>query len=318
MTSVSVALGAHNGALYIEEQLRSILGQRPAPLELVLSDDASTDATVAIAEAVAADFPATRLRVLRNATALGVTANFERAIAATEGDIVALSDQDDRWHEGRLATLLAIFDSEPDVLVVASDAALVDGTGALLGQTLLGAIEVTAAERAAVNGASAFSALLRRNLLTGATMAMRRALLEHTVPFPAAWVHDEWIAVVASTRGRIRLLDDQLIDYRQHGANQIGAQKLSFAGKLRRLREPRANRNARLLARAEALVERLDAEPYLALASAKLAHERRRSALPSSYLHRVGPVLKALRAGDYEAYGRGRLDAVRDLVQPGR
>lgn len=318
MTSVSVALGAHNGASYIEEQLHSILGQQPPPFELILSDDASTDATVAIAETVARAYPDTHLRLLRNPTALGVTANFEQAMRATTGDVIALSDQDDRWHPGRVATLLAVFDSNPDILVVASDAALIDGDGAPLGQTLLGAVEVSSAERADINSDSAFAALLRRNLLTGATMAVRREVLERAVPFPRSWVHDEWIAAIAASMGGIRLIDDQLIDYRQHGGNQIGARRLSIIDKLRRLREPRVARNARLLARAEALAGRLEHEPFLTEARRKLVHEQHRSALPASHLRRVAPVVGALRAGDYARYGRGRADAVRDLVQPDR
>lgn len=320
--TVSVALCTHNGARFIEQQLRSILEQEPAPADLVLSDDASTDDTVAIAQRVAAEYPETRLRVLRNDPALGVTANFELAISATSGDLIALSDQDDVWHPGRLATVVTLFAANPDLTVVASDARLVDAEGQALGGSLLAAIEVGQAERDALNGDAAFATLLRRNLLTGATMVLRRSVLDRALPFPPSWVHDEWIAAIASTGGGIRLLDDQLIDYRQHGANQIGAERLSLLAKLRRLAEPRRDRNARLLRRAAALVDRLDtlglAAELREAARGKLAHELRRSDLPAGRLRRVLPVLSGLRAGSYAAYGRGALDAVRDLVQPDR
>ena len=86
--------------------------------------------------------------------------------------------------------------------------------------------------------------------MTGATAAIRRRLAAVAVPFPAEWVHDEWLAMVAASIGRIVPLDEQLIDYRQHGGNEIGAVELTFRGKLGRLIAPGRQRNERLLARA--------------------------------------------------------------------
>ena len=80
--------------------------------------------------------------------------------------------------------------------------------------------------------------------------------------------------------GGVTLLDDRLIDYRQHRANQIGASRISLGGMLTRLTEPRAQRNERMLARAEALLSRIgDFEGLLppevaVIASGKLAHEQ--------------------------------------------
>ena len=96
--SVSVALCTYNGAAYLEEQLLSILGQSLRPDEIVVSDDGSTDETLAVlarvVEAWRAEDAAHVLKVLvlRNATALGVTANFEQALAACSGDLIALCD----------------------------------------------------------------------------------------------------------------------------------------------------------------------------------------------------------------------------------
>ena len=46
--SVSVALCTHNGERFVAEQVQSILTQTYPPVEIVLSDDASTDETVAV------------------------------------------------------------------------------------------------------------------------------------------------------------------------------------------------------------------------------------------------------------------------------
>src|SRR4051812_16867623 len=124
---VSVALCTHNGAAYIAEQLASIVAQNPQPAEIVLSDDASTDDTVAIARGIMSEHPGIDFRVLENRPALGVTGNFERAIAERGGELIALSDQDDLWHPGRLAAIAAIFADRPELLLLHGDARLVDG-----------------------------------------------------------------------------------------------------------------------------------------------------------------------------------------------
>ncbi|SDO40392.1 Glycosyltransferase involved in cell wall bisynthesis [Cryobacterium flavum] len=326
--NISVALCTYNGAAYIEEQLLSILGQCLRPDEIVVSDDGSTDGTLTFLERVLAAWRAedaahvVELVVLRNATALGVTANFEQAVAACTGDLIALCDQDDVWWPERLERMVAEFTRRPALLMMHADARLVDAAGAPLGFTLLQTLGVSTADRAAVHAGHAIDAYLRRNIVTGATMMVRRELVEQALPFPAAWVHDEWMAMVAAATGLVDLLEDQLTDYRQHGGNQIGVTSLDASGKLGRLRAPRTARNARLLARAAALQERASGfEPaasasVLALIDAKLAHEARRSALPAARLLRVGPIVRGWRAGDYCRFGLGLQDVLRDLVQP--
>lgn len=290
------------------------------PDELVLSDDDSSDDTVAIARrVVGSTLP---LTVLVNRPALGITANFERAVAACSGDLIALSDQDDVWPVDRLATLVAQFETRPDLLLLHSDARLVDADGAPLGTTLFEALEVSDSERARIHAGAAFDALLRRNLVTGATAVFRRELLEHAQPFPSGWVHDEWLAIVASAVGRVDVIEQPLLDYRQHGGNQIGAQRLSLFGKARRvLSEPRTERNARLQANFALLADRLAeldgvSPDRRAAARAKAEHERVRNAYPASRWRRIGPVFRERASGRYALSARGSIDVVRDLLQP--
>jgi len=326
--SVSVALCTYNGAAYLEEQLLSILGQSLRPDQIVVSDDGSTDQTLPVLERVVAAWRAEdathviELVVLHNATALGVTANFEQALAACSGDLVALCDQDDVWWPERVERMVAEFTRRPSLQMVHADARLVDAAGAALGVTLLQTLGVSDADRAAVHAGHAIDAYLRRNIVTGATMMVRRELIEQSRPFPAAWVHDEWMAMVAAATGEVDLLEEPLTDYRQHGGNQIGVTSLDASGKLGRLLAPRTARNARLLARASVLQYRASAfEPavsasMLALIDAKLAHETRRSALPAVRLLRVAAIVRGWRTGDYSRFGLGVQDVLRDLVQP--
>jgi glycosyltransferase involved in cell wall biosynthesis len=98
---LSIALATYNGEPYLAEQLESFATQRRRPDELVVCDDASTDATAAIVErfSYAAPF-AVRLEV--NATRLGCAGNFARALSLCTGDVLFLSDQDDVWLADKL------------------------------------------------------------------------------------------------------------------------------------------------------------------------------------------------------------------------
>lgn len=317
---LSVVLGSHNGAAYIGEQLESILSQTRMPDEIVLSDDASRDDTVAIARDVLSTHPEVQFTVIENVPALGVVRNFEQAALAATGDLIALADQDDIWHTAKLERIIAVFERRADVLLVHTDARLVDGDGVPLGMSLLASLEARPGELREIHGGRAFDTLLRRNLVTGATTVFRASLLRDAVPFADDWVHDEWLAIIAAAIGSTEVLEDELIDYRQHGGNQIGAEKLTLRRKLGKLREPRTERNAHLLERAESLVERLEAvgvaDARLEAARAKLQFERYRSALPASHFARVLPIVRRALAGDYARFSLGLPDMGRDLTQP--
>ncbi|MFC6354813.1 glycosyltransferase family 2 protein [Luethyella okanaganae] len=325
--TVSVALCTHNGARFVERQVRSILAQSRPASEIVVSDDASTDGTTGIVERTVAAWraqgrrPPLGLRVLKNESPLGVTPNFEQALAACEGTLIALCDQDDEWHPDKLARMVAEFEARPSLELLHSDARIVDAAGTPSGATLLDTLAVSVEQKSAIHGGRALDVLLRRNVCTGATMLVHARLVEQARPFPASWVHDEWLAVVAAATGEMDLLEQSLIDYRQHGGNQIGATILNGSGRLARLRTPRTERNARLLDRAADLAERM---PRLSAVSAetiarsveKLRHERVRSSLPKARILRVGPVLREWLSGRYREYGLGGQDVLRDLVQP--
>lgn len=319
--TISVAMCTRNGGRFVGAQLESILAQSITPQQIVISDDDSSDDTREIIEAIVASRPDIAFTVLSNSPPLGITANFERAVLATTSDLIALSDQDDLWTVDRLAVMLARFEADTELSLLFSDARLIDDVDSPIGSTLFEALEVTRAEVADIRMGRGYERLLRRNLATGATTVFRRGTLSAAVPFPASWVHDEWIAILAAALGKIDVIEEQLVDYRQHGENAIGAARPTLSEKMSRLSASRSARNARLVARAKDLVDRLatipDLQPgLLETARRKLRHESMRACLPAARWRRLVPVLRAVLHGDYRAYSRGKRDILRDLVQP--
>lgn len=325
---ISAALCTYNGARFIREQVRSICLQTHPPVEIVLSDDGSTDDCVAVAReawrACHLETPGLdiRLEVLQNVRALGVTRNFQRAVSACRAPLIALSDQDDVWDADRLEAMSRIFSARDDLLLLHSDARLIDEGGRDLGRSLFGALGVRASEISSIHEGRAFDVLLRRNLATGATIVFRKELLQRALPFPDEWLHDEWLAVMASITGGVDVLEEATIGYRQHAANQVGAPQSSVRRLMRKLWTARGDVHERRAAKARVLCDRIAAEasptiaPLQRKANEKLNHEVARAALPERRLARVGPVLEELTRGGYARFGYGMRGAIRDLLEP--
>jgi glycosyltransferase involved in cell wall biosynthesis len=217
---LSVAMATYNGAAYVEAQLDSLAAQTCRPDELVVCDDGSTDATVALLGAFArrAPFP---VRIHLNATRLGPTANFEQAIRQCRGDVIALCDQDDIWHPDKLSRLAAPF-AIPRIGAVFSDAELIDAAGALAGRRLWAAVGFTPTKQRRAEHGRVFDVLLAHNVVTGATMAFRAAYRQQVLPIPPIWVHDAWIALVVAALADLSLIAEPLMRYRVHVHQAVG------------------------------------------------------------------------------------------------
>ncbi len=319
---VSVALCTYQGERFIREQLHSIINQTRPVDEVIVCDDGSTDTTVGIVREVAASVRGqTRVIIAATDRVGGVSPNFARALAACSGDVIALSDQDDVWHPHRIETALAALGRTDEVALAFSDARLIDADGAALGANLHAGLHLRSAERLALAQGKAFRVLIRRNVVTGATTMVTRALVDRAAPFPAEWVHDEWLAIIAAVSGRMVLIPDQLIDYRLHGGNQIGVEDPSLAGGVRRMLSPRADRLVLLSERTRVLEARLlelGVDPEIvALAHRKAEFECARAAYPKSRITRVPAVVGQWARGRYGPLSsQGVLDVARDLLQP--
>lgn len=106
LPQITILLASYQGAAFLPQQLDSISTQEGVDWSLIMSDDGSRDATITILDRFAADHPEGRVQRLAG-PAQGATQNFLSLIrAAPDGQILALSDQDDVWLPGKLARAL--------------------------------------------------------------------------------------------------------------------------------------------------------------------------------------------------------------------
>lgn len=112
-----------NRAAYLRECLRSILRQTLRPARVVVSDDASTDATPEIVAGLGTEArrAGVELVYLRHPARQGQEANRRRALQAAAGDFVALLDDDDLYAPGFLEATVPALAGRPDLAFVATE-----------------------------------------------------------------------------------------------------------------------------------------------------------------------------------------------------
>jgi glycosyltransferase involved in cell wall biosynthesis len=321
---IAVAMATFNGARFLEAQLRSIFDQTRRPDEIVISDDHSTDDTLKIARSFRAEAKKLGIAysVVTHSGKPGVARNFSNAVSKTRAGLVALADQDDWWEPGKLESLERIFTGDTSLLMVHSDAELVDEGGAPLGMGLLESLRITGGEQHSLMTGHGIKALVRRNLVTGATSMIRRELAEVSGSIPEGWLHDEWWALIAASRDGLLLDPTRYQHYRQHDSNQVGATQSGLARLMERFGEPQELFRERHRVRHEGLRSFLSGPEFSGTPEAKklllgrLNHYRWQSTLPASRLARIPAVVGAALRGEYAKYRRGLFDALRDLLQP--
>lgn len=217
---ISIAMATYNGEKYLREQLDSILAQTVQDFELVVCDDCSTDSTVRILEEyVEKD---ARIKIFCNEQNLGFVKNFEKAISLCQGEYIALSDQDDVWLPEHLQVLLENI-GEKDLC--GADAMLVDKELNPIGTTLFNTshFDVLPSEKQ-----NWLFFLLHNNIFQGAAILFKKALTEKALPFPPGIkFHDWWLALIACANGGVAYTKTCVLNYRQHGNNEIGGEKYS-------------------------------------------------------------------------------------------
>jgi glycosyltransferase involved in cell wall biosynthesis len=221
---VAILMGTRDGARFLRAQLASLAAQSHRDWRLVVSDDGSTDATREIVAAFAAEMAAKfgggggapRVEI-RDGPRRGFAANFLSLAAdpAIRADFFAFADQDDLWHEDRLARGLARIGALDPArpALVGGRTRLVDEAGAEIGLSPEFRLPPS------------FENALVQSIAGGNTMlfnAPAKRLFE-AVPDVAVVAHDWWAYQLVSGAGGAVVYDPEpRVLYRQHAQNLIG------------------------------------------------------------------------------------------------
>jgi glycosyltransferase involved in cell wall biosynthesis len=128
---LSVGLPVYNGERFLSEALDSLLGQSYKDFELIVSDNASTDATAAICRRYAELDP--RIRYIRQSRNIGLIANHDFVMEEARGELFKCAACDDLYGRELLARCVEALDGDPDAVLAHSWSAVIDASGNVLG-----------------------------------------------------------------------------------------------------------------------------------------------------------------------------------------
>jgi glycosyltransferase involved in cell wall biosynthesis len=226
---ISIAMATYNGEAYIREQLDSLANQTLLPKELIVCDDGSADQTLEIVEQwskTVAPFP---VYIFRNEKRLGFADNFLQAASRCTSDLIAFCDQDDVWLSEKLQYCQAMFTNDPALMLLSHNAWVTDEK--------LSRLKLLSSRKTCIYPRGDFQPLA--NPLMGFTQVFRKELVQD-IPWNARpkadeyvqsktpgclMPHDCWIAIVASSLGKVMVSDKVLASYRQHGKNAVGLEQ---------------------------------------------------------------------------------------------
>jgi len=208
----SIAICTYNGEKYIAKQLDSILNQDYPNLEIIISDDISSDGTAAILENYAAKNQ--NIKFWINESNLGFNQNFKKAMDNCSGDFIAIADQDDIWLENKISLLM---ENIGDNLLIYHDSAYIDNLDKPTGKSTL-------SHHRFVKGECA-KKLLYYNCISGHTCLLKKELLTLTPDFPTNFYYDWWLAYTAACTGKITFITNKLVLHRKHEESSTGKDK---------------------------------------------------------------------------------------------
>jgi|GEM_PF-1539480 len=213
--SIAVLMATYNGALYLSEQIDSILSQSLPPTIIIVSDDGSEDGTHTILEKYAAEG---HITFIKNDIRRGVVGNFIHCITQLPaGFYFALSDQDDIWHPNKLEecfSALQKIEQQDQPCMVYSDLCLMDAQKNTINKSFRN-------ELGHHKYKHSLETLLFGNFVLGCTTLCNYALKDYIIGMPIhrSYNHDAWMALVSYTFGKSFSIDKALLDYRQHDNN---------------------------------------------------------------------------------------------------
>ncbi len=225
---IDILLASYNGEKYITEQIESILNQTYKDWFLYIKDDCSTDNTVKIINAYEKRYKDKIKVVVSDKPTGSAKDNFFSMLQYSKSDYIMTCDQDDVWIPEKIEiTYNKMKEAEnayKDIpILVHTDLKVADENLNIISDSLLKMQNLDSSKDKLNN-------LLVQNIVTGCTVMVNRKLLDYIKTIPKyAIMHDWWMALIASSLGKIEFIEKPTVLYRQHKYNDVGAKDVNSA-----------------------------------------------------------------------------------------
>lgn len=228
--NISICMSTYNGARYIHQQIDSLLSQGYQDWKLFIRDDGSSDNTMNIVKGYVLKYP-DKINLINDTLGqLGTSLSFGKILEAVDSDYYMFCDQDDVWLEQKIQVSLDLMKTTengyPDKpILVHTDLRIVNAELKTISKSMW---KYQGISPDVGNDADK---VVFQNVATGCTVIINRKAKEVSLPVPKeAVMHDWWIAINVAKHGKIVYVPDQLVLYRQHPNNLVGAKKTPIIG----------------------------------------------------------------------------------------
>lgn len=225
-TPIAILMATYNGERYIKEQLDSLINQTSCKWTLYIHDDGSSDNTPTILREYAEKYD--RIHILDYESQRGAMKNFFSLLQLVDADYYMFCDQDDVWLPDKISIS---FEKMKDMeshhpslpIIVYTDLHVTDPNLNIIYESFWQEICLHP------EFITTFDEMAASTAVTGCAMLFNQKAKDAIV-FPAthAIMHDAWItACTLRNGGLIHPIRQQMVLYRQHEGNCIGAEDLN-------------------------------------------------------------------------------------------
>ncbi len=217
---VDILMATYNTEIkYLKEQIDSILNQTYKDIELIISDDKSSDSKV---QEVLKEYENKdkRVKIYIQKTNLGYIKNFEFLLKKSNSNYIMFADHDDIWYENKVSeSLKKIVDDNVDL--VYCNSTQIDGEGKIIKQNYFKYKNVPL-----VNGTSKLA--ISRCVGIGCSQIFTKSVKEKMLPFTEKVMAHDWLAAfIANENKGIEYIEKPLFGYRLHQTNVFGGRNLA-------------------------------------------------------------------------------------------
>jgi len=247
---ISVVMATFNGEMFLQKQLLSLNRLTYKNVEIIISDDGSTDDTLKIISEFNFKHP---VKLLHNPGPRGVAYNFSYGLQHAQGEFIALCNQDDIWMENKLETLLEYIE---DYDIIHAKCSVIDEEDKPHpADHMHEAYEIDKSKLIHFTDYFTTNNITANPLLVASTSLIRRSFLENILPLPTDLLSlDWWIALEAIKNGNgIAYIHKPVVYYRQHkkNATKVFENDISWLDKQYKYNTMVANRFDKMLSRQE-------------------------------------------------------------------
>lgn len=228
---IAILMATYNGGRYLDSAILSILKQSYQDFILYIHDDGSDDNTLDIISYYLKTHPQ-KVKYIDGNTVRSATKNFLFMLESVRAKWYMFADQDDIWDERKVEVLihraLCCPNSETSPLLLYSDLEVVDSN--------LNCISKSFYKYNRINPyKTKLSQVITQNVVPGCTCLFNEKLRTEALKYENIdniRYHDWWLACVAAATGQLVYVNKQLVKYRQHTDNVVGAEKDGIASNI--------------------------------------------------------------------------------------